>query len=96
MFLRMSWCCVVKVVSDISTMSTAVRIFVLSEVENMNELDSWAPNKVDCSACLATSEVIGPIAACVPSEIPLRLLSTWKSAKKKGDWKRIGLSLIHI
>lgn len=21
---------------------------------------------------------------------PLRLLSTWKSAKKKGDWKRIG------
>jgi hypothetical protein len=39
MFLRISWYCVVNVVADMRTMSTAVRILVLSGEEDRRALD---------------------------------------------------------
>ena len=90
MFLRISWRWVVNVVSDISTMSTPVRIFVLTSEEPRKWLDRGAPKSVDCSMTPATDRVIGPIGVCWPAATCGRLLSTWKSAKKNGDCSRIG------
>src|SRR5262245_10119420 len=91
MFLRISWRCVVKVVTDMSTMSSTVTTLVVTSGACTNVDDSCAPRKVDCSAWCATGCVIGPMGCLEPSAMPESPLSTRNRPKKNGDCSRIGM-----
>ena len=78
-----------KVVADISTMSSTVTTYVavLSALRKVS--DSCAPRKVDCSAWAATSGVMGPIGG-VPGGDRLEAVEHRNRPKKNGDCSRMG------
>ncbi len=90
MFFVISWRCVVNVVADMRTMRMTVTIRVFVVVAWVKVSDSCAPKICACSACRATSWVIGPIGSRLPSEMSWSPLRTRNRPKKNGLWTRIG------
>ena len=87
MFFIISWRWVVKVVADIKMIRMTVMTWTFRLPSALRKVDdSGAPNKVDASACLASSGVRGPI----PTPFWILSLSTRNSAKKIGACSRIG------
>ena len=89
MFLVISCFCVMNVVADISTISTAVTICTCRLSAPMNFSEMFAP-KTDASA--ACGEVVGQETLPLGGSLPMPF-STWKRAKKMGACARIGRQL---
>jgi len=90
MFLRISWCCVVNVVTDIAMIRTTDRI--LAEVSSLCRKleESLAPRMLASFIAWASSWVKKPGMSLDPSAICGTEFRIRKSAKKKGICARIG------